>query len=150
MKLFSLLLLLPASVFIPKFLIHTWKEMPRRGAVGDLRFKKKGLNPTLSAPAAAAAFIVRARAQKNLARARPSCLRSPSHRRRKPKKPKATEPASEKERERAALSPSLSLPFSSAPRSETLYLPVQLSPLSPPLLVCTNFYPPTNYNRICR
>ena len=41
MKLFSLLLLLPASVFIPKFLIHTWKEMPRRGAVGDLRFKKR-------------------------------------------------------------------------------------------------------------
>ena len=125
--------------------------MPRRGAVGDLRFKKRDSTRLfLLQPQPLLSSFARAPKKTSRALARLVCAVQVTVVENQRNRRQPNQQARKRERERELPSLTLSLPFSSAPRSETLYLPVQLSPLSPPLLVCTNFYPPTNYNRICR
>ena len=111
MKLFSLLLLLPASVFIPKFLIHTWKEMPRRGAVGDLRFKKRDSTRLfLLQPQPLLSSFARAPKKTSRALARLVCAVQVTVVENQRNRRQPNQQARKRERERAALSHSLS-PF---------------------------------------
>ena len=143
MKLFSLLLLLPASVFIPKFLIHTWKEMPRRGAVGDLRFKKRDSTRLfLLQPQPLLSSFARAPKKTSRALARLVCAVQVTVVENQRNRRQPNQQARKRERERELPSLTLSLPFSSAPRSETLYLPVQLSPPLSPFACLHQFLSP--------
>ena len=111
MKLFSLLLLLPASVFIPKFLIHTWKEMPRRGAVGDLRFKKRDSTRLfLLQPQPLLSSFARAPKKTSRALARLVCAVQVTVVENQRNRRQPNQQARKREREQPSLSLSLSLP----------------------------------------